>query len=194
MTSSIPMFSPHLILNNCLYVENCITDPQGIIQKIEKEDFYGSWQNTNPNSTDCFDVKLNHAKNNLYYKKINLNNKNNKTLYLYNSFKMAFDFTSNIYSKTFKVNVKNNSDFDIYKQICSPMFDKTEIDSSGLTMILFLNDTLQTTPTIIKQFDHFKEIIPTKGSMLILPSNSQYNIGYFLNEDRYYSLITSELI
>jgi hypothetical protein len=194
MTSSIPMFKLNVILKDALYIENCITDPLGIIDKLEKESKYGKWINTNPDSNDCFDVKLNHAKNNLYYKTINLDNVDNKKLYVYNSLKMAFDFASDIYSKAFNLNLKNDLSLKVYKQSNSAIFDKQFIESSGLTIILFLNDTLDANPTKIKYFEQSQDIIPKKGSIIVIPPKYSYDIGYFLNENRYYSLANLNLI
>lgn len=191
------MFMPYSLADNCIYLQNCITDPDGLIEKIKNNSLMGSWQNCNPDSSDCFQTKLYHSKNNLYKKEIYFNKTDDlHFLYIINSIKMAFHFSSDLFCKPF--NLKNNKSNSavLYRQDISSIFDESFTKSKEYTAILFLNENLNSTPLIIITNGTKKEIVPRKGSMIVFSPNTEYNLGYFKDSDRYYSVysFTSDII
>lgn len=187
MTSSIPMFTANVFLNKSAYFENCITDPDGFIEKIKTKDILDSWENCNPNSKDCFDVKLYHARNNLYSKNLIFENTNDlKKLYILNSIKMAFWLSSDSFSQAFGFKNNKNNTAKLYRQDVSSLFNNEFVKAKEYTAILFLNESSNSTPTTVFDNGIQKQIMPKKGSILLLSPDMYYDIGYFNDVDRYY--------
>lgn len=188
MTSSIPMFIPDVFLNKSAYFQNCLTDVDGFLNKIKNNNLLNEWQNCNPESKDCFDIKLFHARNNLYSKEIYFENiKDVKKLYLLNSIKMAFWMSSDSFSQAFRLLNEKSYSAKLYRQDISSLFDNKPIKSENYTAILFLNENSNSTPTTVSDNGFKKEILPKKGSILIVSPGMDYEIGYFKDTDRYYA-------
>lgn len=187
MTSSIPMFIPKVVLNKSAYFENCITDPIGFLEKIKKENFLNEWQNCNPDSKDCFDIKLYHSRNNLYKKELDLKTQNDlKKDYIINSIKMAFLMSSELYCKAFGLVYNKSNSATIYRQDSSSIFDEYLKKEDEYLAILFLNDGEFYSSSILQEGVLRQQINPKAGSVLIVDKNTFYNVGYLLNQDRYY--------
>lgn len=189
MTSSIPMFIPNIILDKNVYFENCITDSVGFIEKIKDRNFLNEIINCNPNSSDCFDVKLYHARNNLYKKEIYFKNiEDKKLLYLLNTLKMAVDYTANMYCNAFRLTNVKVDKVDLYRQDASTMFDEGMQKTESYTCILFLDYDKSLKPFKISNGSTEREIFPKAGSVIILSPEIYYNIGYFMDIDRHYCI------
>lgn len=192
MTSSIPMFNGALLGNNGGYFTNCFTDVDGLIKKIKKNSVY-AWQSVVEKDNSCIDVKLNHSKNNLYVKKIDLNDKlkyssDYKTLYIVNSFKMAIEHCVKEYAKKFNINVNFSKNIDIYRQTVSTVFDKSIVSDNHYTVIMFLNEDIEMQKMKVEVGESFIDILPMKSSLIILPPNTRYIMGYFNNSEQYYAM------
>lgn len=189
MTSSIPMFIPSIILDKNVYFENCITDMDGFLEKAKKDIYIKNLENCNPESKDCFDVKIYHSRNNLYKKEINFNDFNNqKTLYLLNTIKMAFEYTSEMYFKAFQLHPAEKEKVLIYRQDSSSIFNEYFEKTNTYKSILFFNEEEYAIPFKVSNGVTERNLFPKKGSLVILSPGSYYNIGYFNNLDRYYSI------
>jgi len=189
MTSSIPMFIPVPVLEKSLYFQNCLTDATGFLDKIKDKNLLNNWENCNPDSKDCFDIKLNHERNNLYKKNIIFENeKDIKKLYLLNSFKMAFSLSIENFCKIFDLKYNLSNNFILYRQETSSIFDNKLIDVKDYTAILFLNQNLNSTPTVVYDNENYQNIFPMSGSVLILRPGIQYQIGNFMDSDRFYAV------
>lgn len=190
MTSSIPMFSGNPILNTGAYFWNCITDADGLIDKINLLNSY-PWKNVNENSNDCFDVKLNHARNNLYIKEINLLDKNKfsdiKSLYVVNSLKMAAEYCAKQYGVVFNRNIKYGNNINIYKQEKSTMFDNINVSENKHKIIIFLNESINSTDIKINEHSQSISFKPSKSSLIMLSPEMSYEMNYLLDKDHYYA-------
>lgn len=189
MTSSIPMFIPSIILDKNVYFENCVTDTDGFLKKAKENILLDNLENCNPDSKDCFDIKLYHSKNNLYKKEINFNDfSDKKNLYLLNTIKMAFEYTAELYFKAFKINPVQKENVFLYRQDSCSLFDDYYIKTNSYKSILFLNEERHATPFKISNGIVERNLFPKAGSVVMLNPGSYYNIGYFENADRYYSM------
>jgi len=195
MTSSIPMFIPNIILDKNVYFENCITDSNGFLEKIKKENFFKNFENCNPDSKDCFDIKLYHSRNNLYKQEIvfdSVKNDSKKELYILNSIKMAFGYTCKLYLEAFRLNMFKYQSAHIYRQDSSFIFDEFLKKTERYKSILFLSQGEYSVPFKISNGIQQVDVFPKPGSVIILSPGTYYNIGYLSNKDSYYCVYNFE--
>lgn len=187
MTSSIPMFQVSPIGPNSYIFYNSLTDPDGLIEKINNSENQLSWVNKGVAEDQCLDVKINHEKSNLYTKEIMFSGEQNEmSLYILNSLKMAFWSTSDLYCNAYSVNNNKSGQTTIFKQGVSSIFDDEPIKSDKFTAILFLNNSENYSETIVIDRDSTSQFATEKGSVLIIPPGAEYKIGHFNDKDRYY--------
>jgi hypothetical protein len=189
MTSSIPMFQVSQIGPNSYIFYNSLTDPDGLIEKINNSSTKSFWINVGVPEDQCLDVKLNHEKSNLDIKDLMFSGEQNEmSLYILNSIKMAFWSTSDLYCKAYSIgNIKSESAI-ICKQGVSSIFDDELIKSDKFTAILFLNNSEDCSDTVVVDADHTSQFATQKGSVLIIPPGAGYKIGHFNDKDRYYCI------
>ena len=197
MTSSIPMFQVSQVSPRSFIFNHSVTDPMGLIDKINYSDFLGSWSRVNQDSDQCFDVKINHEKNNIYYKHVDfLEVDNTKNLYILNSLKMAFWSTTDMYCKAYSLRNNRSMSASIYKQDVSYIFDDIPTESETFRAILFLNDSEKSSDFIVSESGFVGNISPKMGSVLIMPPGSSYKTGHFHEGARYYAVydFTADII
>ena len=189
MTSSIPMFQASSIGPNSYIFYNSLTDPDGLIEKINNSSRQLSWTNKGVPEDQCLDVKVNHEKSNLYTKDIMFNGEENEmSLYILNSLKMAFWSTSDLYCNAYSLSNNRSSYTTICKQGVSSIFDNELMRSDKFTAILFLNNSEDFSETIVVDGSSTSQFATQKGSVLIIPPGTAYKIGHFNDKDRYYCL------
>lgn len=189
MTSSIPMFQVVPIGPGSCIFYNSLTDPDGLIEKINNSENQLSWVNKGVAEDQCLDVKINHEKSNLYTKDIMFNGEENKmSLYILNSLKMAFWSTSDLYCNAYSINNNKSSYATICKQGVSSIFDDKFIRSDKFTAILFLNNSKDFSETIVVDKSFTSQFATQKGSVLIISPGTEYKIGHFNDRDRYYCI------
>ncbi len=190
MTSSIPMMTGTLLNGGVGYFKNCFTDIDGYLEKI-KLLYSEGWIPKNDSSNQCFDVKLNYAKYNLYYKPIAISESSeldNKTMYLINSLKMPMLFCSEQYINYFKKPIVKGESINLYKQEKSEIFDEQAAISEQYMCILFITSSLDSKPFSYKNEYFESEFIPEKGSLVILPPKTEYKINGLFDQDHYYAV------
>lgn len=196
MTSPFPMFSASLLSEGCAYFSNCFTDVDNIIDKLDMLSGL-KWEKVNSSSNDCFDVKLNHSKNNIYTKRISLSDKSmyddKKSLYVINSLRMAADFISERYSRAYSLNIKNSDIVDIYKQDPSTIFVDSYLDKDNYTVIMFFNESLDSKDFYIHG-ENGISFKPGKSCCIVIPPNIKYSMNYFYNEVQHYAVYKFSLI
>lgn len=190
MTSPFPMMTGSLLSGNVGYFINCFTDIDGYVEKINKVDT-GPWIPKYDSSSQCFDVKLNYAKYNLFYKNIDISTTNHldtKSLYVVNSLKMPLQFCANEYSKYFNKNISKSDKIVFYKQEAAEVFERDIIISDKYTIVLFITSSLESKPFIYKFNNVEEKIFPLKGSLLIIPPGVEFQINQIYNENHYYAV------
>ena len=190
MTSPFPMMTGSLLSGEVGYFTNCFTDIDGYVERIDKADI-GPWVPKNDSSNQCFDVKLNYAKYNLFYKNINIlavNDLDTKSLYVINSLKMPLQFCANEYAKYFNKNISKSDKIVLYKQEASEVFERETLVSDKYTIVLFITSSLESKPFIYKFNNAEETIFPLKGSLLIVPPGIEFEINQIYNENHYYAV------
>lgn len=183
------MMVGNLLKGEVGYFTNCFTDILGYQNKI-KNISISDWSYVNDSSNQCFDVKLNHAKYNLYYKEIDvLNTKNldNKTMYIFNSIKMPMRHCSSEYMRYYNKPFLESDKIIIYRQNASEIFENQKYIFPYYSCILFIDIGQNASPFVYKHNGDNIEFLPENGSLLILPPNTEYEIGKSVNNDFYYA-------
>lgn len=189
MTSSIPMFGVSQVGPHSFIFNHSITDADGFVEKIKDSIKYSQWINVGIDQDQCMDAKVNHEKSNRYFNTILFNSTDNELpLYISNSIKMAFWSTSDLYSNAFGLKNNKSSKANLYRQEVSYIFDEDYQVSDGFTSILFLNESKTSSETFVIENGIKSQIVPNKGSVLIIPPGALYKIGHFSEGDQYYSV------
>jgi bacterioferritin (cytochrome b1) len=68
------------------------------------------------------------------------------------------------------------------------IFEETKVANDFYTVIMFLNEQPEMKKMQIQSQLGLTEITPVKSSLLILPPNTEYNLGHFYDLEQLYAI------
>ena len=194
MTSPIPMFIPYQVLDKCLYLKNTITDPEGICIKINSSNIFNNWKELDLKDSACFNEKINHTSN-LFFQEIYFEKTEDlKNKYILNSLSMSFSESVKKFASMFMLSSLDITGVKIFKESKPEKYDPRLVTSEKNLAILFLNDSLACAPIKLLQNGNTQDIVPQRGSMLVVPKGTSYNLGYLEDKVRIYCTYEFDLI